>query len=176
MTMRTVLLLANLFTYSLAAKSAIDLSPDFPVHVDISDYGLYRLLDKKDQDFSAETTAGYASVIRTRHVAKTDKVILKKGQVFGFNYLITDTSTEQEWVPVTIDIKHPATTNYLGKRSTGFSLPSAAKRKEDGRYHNGAFYIFSENYEMVPGEWTISVIYRGKYVVSKRFTVESPPR
>lgn len=152
--------------------AALDPSPSFPVHIEIQDYGIYRLLDKKEQGFQADTTAGYASVINTSHLKQTEQIALKRGQVFGFNYVITDASTQEAWVPVVIQIKHPATKNYLGNSSVGFSQASAARLKSDGRYYNGAFYIFSEAYEMVPGEWKISVIYREEKIVSQRFIVK----
>ncbi len=44
----------------------------------------------------------------------------------------------------------------MGKPSTGFSKAGVARIKADGRYHNGAFYVFSERREMAAGEWKIS--------------------
>ena len=167
------LALVFILIYSLGntVSAAVSKSAQFPIKISIDNFGVYQLLDKTQQSFSADTTAGYSSVIDTRLVTPGNRVPLKKGVVFGFKFSIADTSTDEEWVPVLIQIKHPPTTNYLGKQSVGFSKTDNARLKADGRYHNGAFYVFSESYEMVAGQWNISVIYRGDMLVSKEFTV-----
>lgn len=168
-----IVLMGGVFLVSplQAMATTIEESQAFPATIEIQDFGLYKLLDTREREFEAGTTAGYASVISTRHLVETTDVPLKSGVVFGFNFVITDARADGEWVPVVIRVQHPDTVNYLGKRSTGFSKAGAARLKTDGRYHNGAFYIFSESYEMVPGEWVISVIYRDSVSVSRRFTV-----
>ncbi len=157
--------------FSFAAASV-----DVPLSasIRIENYGLYQLLEKSDQSFNPESTAGYESVINTRFLEKTDVITLEKRRVFGFDYAINDPGTAEEWVAVDIKISHPVTINFLGQQSTGFSRKSAARLKADGRYHNGAFYVFTEEYEMVPGLWVISVIYRGEYVARQSFSIVSP--
>lgn len=147
-------------------------SPEFTPEIVITDYGVYRLIDKTERAYKAGTTAGYASVIHAEHLKTTDDVQLTRDTVFGFNYEIIDATARTDWISVVIDVQHPDTVNYLGKRSTGFRKLSAARLKSDGRYHNSAFYIFSETYEMVPGEWVITVSYGTHVSVSKRFTVQ----
>jgi hypothetical protein len=170
---KTLAIIATFFCCLLSffLEAAVDEDAKFPIRIQIENYGLYQLLGKNEQSFSPGSTAGYGSVINTRFIEQVKTITLKKNEVFGFKYSINDTSTEDEWVPVVVHIKHPQTTNYLGQVSYGFSEKSAAKLKSDGRYHNGAFYIFTEEYEMIPGEWTVSVIYRNEFVVRKRFNV-----
>lgn len=156
---------------SLKASAAMEAAPEFTPEIFITDYGVYRLIDKTERAFKAGTTAGYASVIHAEHLKSTTDVQLSRDVVFGFNYEIVDATAKTDWVTVVIDVRHPDTVNYLGKRSTGFRKLSAAHLKSDGRYHNSAYYIFSETYEMVPGEWTITVSYGTDVSVSKRFTV-----
>lgn len=163
---------ALLLSLSLWAQATtIEEPAGFAATIEIQDFGIYELLDTREREFEAGTTAGYASVISARHLRETSEVPLRGGTVFGFNFVITDAGAGSEWIPVVIRVQHPDTVNYLGKRSTGFTKASAARLKADGRYHNGAFYIFSESYEMVPGEWAISVTYRDSVSVSRRFTV-----
>lgn len=169
---KSAYLLMSLLCCPLWASAAVDSASAFGARIDIENYGIYQLLDKKEKSFDADATAGYSSVISTRHLRTSLLVPLVKGTVFGFNYAITDTAVDSQWIPVVIEIRHPETTNYRGARSTGFKENSAAHLKADGRYHNGAFYIFSEPYEMVAGVWTISVIYRDRVVASRRFIVQ----
>lgn len=164
--------LLAMLALTCTAMAPGDPTPDFAPTIAIEDFGLYTLIDKKERAFEAGTTAGYASVINARHLQQTTEVKVGNSTVFGFNYAITDTTVDSEWVSVMIEVRHPDTVNYLGERSNGFKKLSAARLKADGRYHNGAFYIFSEPYEMVPGEWVIRVIYGGSVTVSKRFTVK----
>jgi hypothetical protein len=151
--------------------SAAAIDTPLTASIRIENYGLYQLLDKSDQSFNPESTAGYESVINTRFLEKTDVISLKKNRVFGFNYAINDPSTAEEWVAVEIKISHPAATSFLGRPSQGFSRKGAARLKADGRYHNGAFYIFTEDYEMVPGLWVVTVIYRGEFIARQSFSI-----
>lgn len=154
------------------AVSAKELAGNYPIRIMIKDYGRYELLEKSATRFKADSTAGYDSIIQTRFLEATTQVPLKEGQVFGFNFMIEDNTVDVEWVPVIIQITHPTTRNYLGHSSEGFSQQSYARLKADGRYHNGAFYVFSEDYELKPGEWLIKVIYRNEMTASKMFEVK----
>lgn len=152
--------------------SSVESAPDFTPTIVIEDFGVYQLLDKKERAFKAETTAGYESLISARHVKSTQQISVASDKVFGFTYAIADATVNTDWVPVVLEIRHPDTVNYLGKRSNGFKKLSSARLKADGRYHNGAFYIFTEPYEMVPGEWVITITYGTSASVTKRFTIK----
>lgn len=167
-----LLLAMTIISWTTISWAAVDSAPSFPVRVSIENYGVFQLLDTNERAFSANTTAGYASVIATRLLTQTDKIPLQEGLVFGFNYVINDSQAQTSWVPVTIQIQHPETTNYMGQSVRGFSQEGGARLKPDGGYHNGAFYVFAEPYEMVAGEWIISVTYKNDNVVSKRFWIE----
>ncbi len=160
-----------LFLSAFEVFSAVDKSGELPIKGAIIDFGVYQLLDKGSRSFIADSTAGYERVIGTKLLSQGLSVPLQQGTVFGFNFAITDTTIDEQWVPVEVQIKHPPTTNYLGQRSSGFSKSSGAKLKADGRYQNGVFYVLSESYEMVSGEWQVAVIYRDEIVLSKTFLV-----
>jgi Domain of unknown function (DUF3859) len=168
-----ILLFACYCVLGSAVSSAIVLSDaDFPIKAEIKDYGIYQLIDRTDKTFVAEATAGYSSVVSATLIDQTQNIPLKTHTLFGFNYAIEDSSVDSQWIPVVIQIEHPPTVNYLGHQAQGFKKDSGAKLKADGRYHNSAFYLFSESYEMVAGQWSISVIYRGERVLNLKFYVE----
>lgn len=144
-----------------------------PPSVQIKSYGVYELLETEQRLVSADTTAGYSSVINARLLAQTSDIVLKPNQVFGIDYEIDDSASSTEWIAVTIEISHPHTINYYGRDTNGFTLQSAARRGMDGRYRNSALYVLSEPYELVPGNWEIRVIYRGNTEVSQRFTLSA---
>jgi hypothetical protein len=164
---------AVVFVVSISSVQAtLSGSPQFNVLLKLSDFGIYRMIQKKDSLFDADTTAGYVSVIKTQLLEQSDVIPLKKDIVFGFNYAIADGSVDSQWVDVVVTVKHPETKDFTGHVSDGFSRVSAAKLRSDGLYHNSAFYRLSEPYEMVAGTWLIRVSYRDQWVVEKAFTVQ----
>lgn len=170
---RSVWILLSLLTVSVFAKASVD-NHALPPAIAIKDYGVYRMIARRGRYFSPVDTAGYRSVVETALSRSTTDVELVKNQVFGFNYVITDDTASGPWVPVTIEFTHPETLNFYGQPSRGFILQSAAKLHPDGRYHNSAFYVLTEAYEMVAGDWVIKVVYRGQAVATKTFTLSQP--
>lgn len=168
--MRAMLII--LLSMSLSVQAAVDRHSQFAATMTMANYGIYELLEKTQRQFSANTTAGYESVIRARLVEKTTTIPLRKGVVFGFNYQITDHAVNQQWVPVVVEYKHPELRDFLGRLRSGFKRKSAARLQPDGHFSNGAYYIFSEPEEMVAGQWQISVIYKGDIMTTQRFTVQ----
>lgn len=168
---RVVMLVVLLLGLGARVCASVESGADFAPTIEVESYGEYRLLGKSERTFKAETTAGYASVIQAEHVRTTETIKLARDRVFGFTYAIADATATSGWITVAIEVQHPSTVDYLGKRSTGFRKLSAAHLKADGRYHNSAFYVFSEPYEMVPGEWIISVSYGTEVTATKRFIV-----
>lgn len=174
MAMRRPLFLYSLLSLLLLASNSfasIEVSTELAPQIHIEESGIFEVIDPPVQSFSANTTAGYESVINTQLVKETVLIPLKRDVVFGFSYVVVDLKAESEWIVVDVEISHPLTSNYLGQESTGFKQQATARMKDDGHYHNGIFYLFSEDYEMVPGEWQITVRYQDKFEVSKRFFV-----
>lgn len=165
-------LLALILLLNVSVQAAVDPYGQFAAKTAINDYGIYELLEKTQRQFSANTTAGYNSVIKTRLLEKTTQIPLRKGVVFGFNYQITDHAVNKQWVPVVLEYKHPELRDFLGRPRSMFLRNSAARLQSDGRFGNGAYYIFSEPEEMVSGEWQIRVIYNGDVVAAKHFSIQ----
>jgi hypothetical protein len=166
----------SLLLFASAVFAAVDLFSKLTPLLAIERFGIYQPLGETDQSFNASSTAGYDSVMATRLLRQTTVIPLRRGLVFGFNYVLDDVTTSAEWVELDVKIRHPATVNYLGHESTGFATSSAARLKADGRYRNGFFYVLSEPREMVAGEWTITLSYGGQVSVSKTFTVVAAQR
>ena len=150
-----------------SVENAIGLTPQ--IYVEQS--GIFEVVDPPVQSFNANATVGYESVVKTKFVEEAVLIPLQRDAVFGFNYVVVDLEADSEWVVVDVEISHPPITNYLGYKSNGFIQQATVRMKEDGHYHNGIFYLFSEDYEMVPGEWKITVRYQNRFEVSKRFFV-----
>lgn len=119
----------------------------------------------------ADSTAGYHSVLQTQLVRQTRNVPIGDGVVFGYQFRILDQDAYEAWVPVTVHYHHPRTVDHRGQPSTGFSVDITAHRQQDGSFGNGAFYVLREDFEKVPGDWQISVEYRGRTLLTKTFTL-----
>lgn len=119
----------------------------------------------------SDSTAGYHSILQTQLVRQTQHVPISDGVVFGYQFRIVDYDAYEAWVPVTVHYHHPRTVNHRGQPSTGFSVEITAHRMEDGSFGNGAFYVLREAFEKVPGDWQISVEYRGRTLLTKTFTL-----
>ena len=139
----------------------------------IIEYGIYEILERGIVYEHKESTAGYAEEGGNfKLIEKTTRIPLKKGVAFGFMW-------EARGLPdmpikIAMRVKHPPTTKYDGTKSTGFEemvpiLPEKGRveKRED-------IYILSEDWEMLPGEWTLSMVYDGKILCEMVFTVLAP--
>ena len=99
----------------------------------------------------------------------TTKVPMKKGATFGFLWQISGLPDDQQ-VEIIYRYKHPPTSEPGGKRTEGYDRSIAIQAK-DGKFDSFDGYELSEDYELVPGNWTLSILYKGKVMVSKTFQV-----
>jgi hypothetical protein len=136
----------------------------------IVDFGIYEIAEKGVRYEHKESTAGYATEGgRVVLVTRTTEIPLRKGISFGIEW-------EAEGLPsvpvrITYRIKHPRTTKPGGTVSTGFEealpfLPEGGKilRRVDN-------YVLSEDWEMLPGEWSLAIVYEGNVLCEKVFHV-----
>jgi Domain of unknown function (DUF3859) len=116
-----------------------------------------------------ESTAGYATLAELQLTVPTDTVPLKQGIGFGFRWTASGFSS-RERVVITYRISHPPITRPDGKTLRGFTedLPYDAPGEE---IETTDCYFLSERHELVAGEWELAIVYRGKELVAKRFTV-----
>ncbi len=139
----------------------------------IIEYGIYEVLKPGIVYEHKESTAGYAEEGgNVKLVEKTTRIPLKKGIAFGFKWEargLPDIS-----IKIAMRVKHPPTTRPDGTKSSGFEemLPFFPER---GRVEpREDLYVLSEDWEMLPGEWTLSMVYEGKVLCEKVFTVIAP--
>ena len=135
----------------------------------ITEYGIYKLESNEHQYEHSTSTAGYASVAKNVHVKETLAVPLNQGIRFGYTWVISGFSDDVV-KPIVFKVSHPRTLKPDGTVTEGFEEPYTIK-PSDGVYESTEVYILREPHELVEGEWTISVIYEGKVVVSKTFKV-----
>ena len=139
----------------------------------IVEFGIYEVVKKGIQYEHKESTAGYAEEGgEVKLVETTTTIPLKKGIAFGFEW-------EAEGLPnmpikIAMRVKHPQTTKPDGTVSTGFDEMLSLYPKKGRIERRGDYYALSEDWEMVPGEWTLSMVYEGRVLCEKVFHVVAP--
>lgn len=140
--------------------------------VQVVDCGRYRILQREPRQADGVSTAGFSSVVKTELMVGSTRIPLQLGEAFGFRYRLQPAASDSEWLPLQIVIHHPPLTDIRGRRSEGFVIDSAARRSRDGSYRNGAFYVLSDQRELVAGRWRIELVHAGRTLVSREFTLE----
>jgi hypothetical protein len=118
-----------------------------------------------------QSTAGYATNGDLQIVQETVTVPLQKGIGFGFAWVAKNLPPN---VDLTYRIEHPVITRPDGITLDHFEelLPAQSK---GGRIESIDCYSLSEDHELVPGNWTISILYQGRQLARRIFYVQ-PPR
>jgi hypothetical protein len=77
-------------------------------------------------------------------------------------------------IKIAMRVKHPRTTKPDGTVSTGFDEMLSFSPKKGRIKRRGDYYALSEDWEMLPGQWTLSMVYEGRVLCEKVFHVVRP--
>jgi hypothetical protein len=116
-----------------------------------------------------QSTAGYATVGAMQITTEATTVPLKKNIAFGFAWRASGMPVEPE---VEFIIQHPKITRPDGKTLEGFTEPLKLL-SEHGIVQSTDCYALSEDHELVPGLWSITVSYKGQVLASRKYTVQA---
>ena len=117
-----------------------------------------------------QATAGYASTGPLALTEITTEVPLRKGIGFGFTW---NAMNLPERPTVTYRVEHPTITRPDGVTLDHFE-EDVEESAPNGLIETTDCYILSEDHELVPGTWTLSVFFRGSLLVKKSFHVYAP--
>lgn len=152
---------------SAAAKPAGESS----VSGTIMHYGVYReygeVHSRRAQTAATGTTSEFEDF---EHLETTTEVPLKLGTIFGFEYEMRGLRAALHDT-VTIRALHPAIRGVDGKTYTE-STVAVDIEPQEGTWRNYLVYRLSDKREVVAGRWVLQILYEGKPVVSKEFTVK----
>ena len=166
--MRALLIVLMLLSSAVQAASTAQLVGEAVV-AQVVDCGRYRILDRESRPGANTSAVGFSSVIKTELLEASTEVPIRLGEAFGFRYRLQTDETAGEWLPLQIAIHHPPLIDVHGRQSEGFVIDSAARRDADGSYRNGAFYVLSDQRELVAGRWRIDLIHAGRTLISREF-------
>ena len=131
-------------------------------------YGVYRN-DTIGYRKGPETSEGRIAVIGdTKLLKQTDRIHAKVNTTFGIEYTVTGTPAEAD-VDVVLEVIHPPIRNPHTGRTVAV---------EHGIYHvlTGVPYYndvrLDAAWNVVPGPWTLRVVYQSRVLLEKTFHVE----
>jgi hypothetical protein len=137
---------------------------------EIADYGIYRIELTGKQIPVPSTGAGVVDPVSSAVlIAKTDQIPAIVGTTFGMMFILNGTPAGAE-ADVDIIVQHPAFKKSNGE-TTG-TLDKVPWHYGIGK-KVGYTYTFDEDWEAVPGKWTIEIRRGGKTLVAKDFIVKS---
>jgi len=166
----TCLMICSCFIFSLIAQAQA-LPRPHTVTARIVNFGIYEVVKKGTLYEHRESTAGYTEKGGgVAFVKSTTEIPLKKGITFGIEW---EAEGFPDKMPIEIiwRVKHPRTTKPDGTVSAGFDETLRFRPKEGKIERSIDCYILTEDWEMLPGEWSLSVVYEGKVLCEKVFHV-----
>jgi hypothetical protein len=131
-------------------------------------YGLCDSGSTKETYAQPDATAGYASRGNVMIGTATDRIPLHKGVGFGYYWQATGLAPSFD---LTYLIQHPPITRKDGRRVERFE-ETLQLQSVDGAFATADCYFLAEDYELVPGDWSITLLVQDKILVSKTFHVE----
>ena len=140
---------------------------------DVIKYGIFRLVRRGhlQNDVSTATGKIIANPV-LQLVEQTDRVPLEKDTYFAYQYRISQIPHNERkapWLELRRVLIHPEIVTPTGMRV------SRSERTIRGRIEAGQIialdgYVFSEDYEMVEGEWIFQIWHDERLLVQQTFT------
>lgn len=165
--MKLLIVFCMLAGLPLAARPA---TPDFtkvPTG-EIIEYGVCEQRHVSERYSQPQSTAGYATIGALRITQTTEDIPLRKDIGFGFRWKARNLP---EQAVVTYRIEHPPITRPDGKTLTRFEEPMS-QETQFGIVETADCYFLSEDYELVPGTWTLTILHKGTLLVKRSFHVK----
>ncbi len=115
-----------------------------------------------------ESTAGTASRSDLNVTNQTDTIQLRKNAGFGFDWIAHGLPQNFELIYA---VAHPELSLPDGTTSRGFQEKLIKRSNELGEYSSTECYILSEDHELVPGVWIISIKVGNTILAKKSFNI-----
>ncbi len=114
-----------------------------------------------------QSTAGYAATGKLRITKQTDTVPLKPGISFGFTWRAQGLPPVANIVYL---VEHPLLTRPDGKKMRSFT-ENLERETQGGVMQTIDCYELSEPHELVAGNWSLTILHKGKTLAKRTFKV-----
>ena len=136
--------------------------------IDILEYGEFKAYSVKRKN-AENTSLGKMTVLKEIELLKqTDTIEGSTGTQFGVKYFVKG-SPKGANVPLSVRVLHPITTNPNTQQTSTIEAWIANAKIGSANYSG---WIFEYKWEIVPGEWTIQLLYEGEKLAEKKYTVK----
>ena len=156
---------ALFFTISLLLSSLSHAAGS--IESTIEEYGIYKSVGALDTYASNGTAAKHSTFGTYVFVKKTEKVHLAKGVSFGFVWSASGFPNENS-ISITHLLEHPPLRTPDGSTVTE-SKETYFYKPVNGKIKHTEGYSFSEEFELVEGQYKFTVFYKDKAIVTKTF-------
>jgi hypothetical protein len=114
-----------------------------------------------------DSATGFASLSDLNIVDDNTHVPLAKGAAFGMQWEATGMPARTS---ITFVVQNPMIRRPDGSTMMG-SREEIPKESDHGRIESTDCYVLSEDYEVEPGDWTLSVMHGSQVLVTQTFRV-----
>ena len=158
---------------SLVALSACDAQVKTPQRIQLLEFGTFKKLSSHDDVRAPGAIAGARhAVSKVALLECTTNIAARVGTSFGFRLMMLGKPSGVV-APCTAKCIHPRLTDpSSGHSSEVEQWDTSGLAGEEGYIG----YTFDNNWELVPGPWTIQVFMDSKLVIEKTFNVYSPAK
>ena len=143
----------------------------------IKEYGIYLALRKgRIRDDISANTGKIVTLPVLELVKQTDRIPLVKDTYFAYRFSISYLPKEvvaKPFAELRKVLIHPEMTLPDGSKTTG-AEQVYRERPSAGQVLGFDGYTFSEDYELVEGDWTFQIWYEDKLLVEQKFTTYWP--
>ncbi len=136
----------------------------------LKNFGVIEIQDYGVEFNNSDATAGYShELVKMKIANRTEFIELKQDITFGIEWCL-DGITE-DVVDFALATRHPKTTDSSGKVKTS-SIAYFTGESKKGRFCSIDAYSLSESWELVEGDWVLSIIYNDQEIVKKKFVIK----
>jgi Domain of unknown function (DUF3859) len=133
--------------------------------------GLFEILGDAVDEAASRTAAGKVSSHEGEKLRRTTRTLRAlKGVAFGFRYRLY-AQREGPMHGLEMHVLHPPMRGTDGKMHSVSTAPTDAFF-EGGMSDNSIIYILAEDWEVLPGVWTLQVLLDGKVLISRSYRLE----
>ena len=142
----------------------------YDISGEVTKYGIVEVLASGNFYSEPNSLAGYAEDnVQMQIVSETTKIPLRQGIAFGFTWCAN--GLPEGDVTFIYEYVHPPAKEGPKPGSTIFEEEFVIEKHDSSEYCSIDAYSISEKWEMIPGEWTISIRFQNKLLATKTFEV-----
>ncbi len=140
------------------------------VHGYIIEYGIYKAV-VENNEATLNTASGVSKLEEPTLIEQTIKIPAVLGTRFGYRFIVSGDIQEKS-VDIVLRVRSPRMTRPSDDKT--FSVQEVLLKKILLGQKQYVDYGLSNSWELLPGMWTLQLLYKDKLLAEKTFTVYKP--